>query len=291
MTMKKALGYLFAVTAIALFAACNGRGGNGRIEKEKMAVEIATVNRGPATRTVELFGRVSGASEAQVYSEFPGKLIRYTVKEGAGVSKGQTIALIDRSVPGIEYQPYPVRSPVSGVLAFAYLKDGSMVGSQTPLALVSGPGRVELSLDVPASTLPSLMPGADVFVLLPADTLAGRVVSVSVAVNPMSGAGTAKVQLDNSRGLLVSGAVVRCRAVVEKHDDVLTVPSQSIVDRDGKTVVYLLKSGTVHEVPVSPGIKGEEMVEVSGSLSRGDTVVTSGAFGLADGAQVEVIEK
>ncbi|MGB9590804.1 MAG: biotin/lipoyl-containing protein, partial [Candidatus Hydrothermia bacterium] len=121
---------------------CGGKGSSNGLGKERMVVGTGLVKRGTITKSAELFGRVSGADEAQVYSEFPGK-VRYTVKEGQRVSRGQTIAYIDRSLPGVDYQPYPVRAPVSGTVAFVYLKDGSMIDTRTPLALISGQGKVE----------------------------------------------------------------------------------------------------------------------------------------------------
>lgn len=276
------------LTGMLSLVSCGRGGSSDRVGKEKAVVGVGLVKKGTITRTAELFGRVSGADEAQVYSEFPGK-IRYTVKEGQKVSRGQTIAYIDRSMPGVDYQPYPVKSPVSGTVAFVYLKDGSMIDTRTPLALVSGQGRVEISLDVPASVLSAMRPGSDAFVLLPNDTLRGRIESVSAAVNPLSGAGQAKLRLGNSGGLLVSGMVVRCRAETERKDGVLIVPSEAVVDRDGKHIVFVIKEGKAREVPVAVGIRGDGDVEVSGELSEGDTVATSGSLGLADGVAVEVM--
>ena len=286
---KKLLAFGLILAGMLSLAGCGGRGSSNGVGKEKMVVGVGMVKKGTITRTVELFGRVSGADEAQVYSEFPGK-VRYTVKEGQKVSRGQTVAYIDRSIPGVDYQPYPVRSPVSGTVAFVYLKDGSMVDTRTPLALVSGQGRVEIGLDVPASVLPAIRPGTDAMVLLPGDTLRGRIESVSAAVNPISGAGQAKLRLANSGGLLVSGMVVRCRAEMEKNEGVLMVPAEAMVDRDGRYLVFTIKEGKAREVAVTPGIRGDGMVEVSGELSEGDTVATTGVIGLADGVAVEVMK-
>ncbi|MGC8893710.1 MAG: efflux RND transporter periplasmic adaptor subunit [candidate division WOR-3 bacterium] len=267
---------------------CGGKGSSNGLGKERMVVGTGLVKRGTITKSAELFGRVSGADEAQVYSEFPGK-VRYTVKEGQRVSRGQTIAYIDRSLPGVDYQPYPVRAPVSGTVAFVYLKDGSMIDTRTPLALISGQGKVEINIDVPASVLSSLRPGSEAIVFLNGDTIRGKLESVSAAVNPLSGAGQAKVRLQNSRGLLISGMVVRCVSEIQKKNGVLMVPASALVDRDGRYLVFVIKDGKAREVQVEVGIRGDGVVEVSGELSEGDTVATTGALGLADGVAVEVM--
>ncbi len=280
-----------ALTLIAILPmiGCGRKGSSDGIGKEKMVIGASLVKRGTITRSVELFGRVSGADEAQVYSEFPGK-IRYAVREGQKVSRGQTVAYIDRSLPGVDYQPYPVRAPVSGTVAFVYLKDGSMIDTRTPLALISGQGKVEISLDVPASVLSRMKPGTDAFVLLPDDTLRGRIESVSAAVNPLSGAGQAKLRLQDSKGKLVSGMVVRCVSEIQRKEGVLMVPVEAVVDRDGRYLVFVIKDGVAREVAVELGIRGDGMVEVSGQLSEGDTIAASGALGLADGVAVEVMK-
>ncbi|MEO0140796.1 MAG: efflux RND transporter periplasmic adaptor subunit [candidate division WOR-3 bacterium] len=279
---------LFLVILTVSLLACGRKGSSDSIGKEKMVVGVELVKKGAITRSAELFGRVSGAEEAQVYSEFPGK-VTYKVKEGQRVSRGQTIAYIDRSLPGVDYRPYPVSAPVSGTVAFVYLKDGSMVDARTPLALITGRGRVEVTLDVPASLLPLMRPGSEAAVILGEDTVKGRIESVSGAVNPISGAGQAKLRLKNPGDRLVSGMVVRSKVELEKKEGALIVPDAAVIDRDGRHVVFVIKDGKAREVQVSLGIRGDGVVEVMGDLSAGDTVATTGALGLADGVHVEVM--
>ena len=259
--------------------------GTGEVEA-RQTVWVAEVKRGTAREGFEAFGRAVGSNEVQVYSEFPGKLINYTVKEGERVSAGEVIAYVDRSVPGMEYEPYPVVSPVSGVVGFLFLKPGSFIGKQTPLAMITTKGKVELQLDVPARLLLKVKPGMRVYVPLDGDTLVGRVSRVSAAVNPMTGAGVVKVSLSGKR--LLSGMVLKAFVATAEAPGALLVPPEAVVEEGGKAWVFVVKGGVAHKVPVEVGLRSRAWVQVKGELQEGDSVVTVGAKGLEDGAKVEV---
>ncbi len=270
---------------------CNRSANSADKAKSALVVKTSSVSVREVVQTAQLFGRVSGANETQVYSEFPGKILRYTVKEGQRVSKGQTVALIDRSLPGVNYQPYPVRAPASGVVAFRYLKNGSMVDKRAPLLLISSTGKLEVNLDVPAKFLARIKPGAKGWIILDSVQVPGVISSVSAAVDPRTGAGVAKLLVNNHQGLLVSGQVVRAKVVVQSVDGALAVPVESVLRRDGQSVVFVIKNRVAHQVPVQVVLEGDEFAQVKGQLAEGDSVAITGVLGLADGVRVEVATK
>ncbi|TVP74922.1 MAG: hypothetical protein EA352_09570, partial [Gemmatimonadales bacterium] len=73
-------------------------------------------------------------------------------------------------------------------------------------------------------------------------------------------------------------------AVVE---EVIRVPSQAV--RDGGVWV-VLDDDTVEFREVEVGLRNDEMVEITGGLEEGETVVTEGASLLSDGARVQVVD-
>ncbi len=278
---------LFLASLAGLTALGCGKKVKGAEEFEaRQVVWVVEVRRGTAREGFEAFGRAVGANEVQIYSEFPGKLINYTVKEGERVSAGQVIAYVDRSVPGMEYEPYPVLAPVSGVVGFLFLKPGSFIGKQTPLATITTKGKVELQLDVPASLLLRVKPGMRVYVPLNGDTLVGRVSRVSAAVNPMTGAGIAKVSLSGRE--LLSGMVLKAFVATAEAPNALLVPPEAVIEEGGKAWIFVVKDGVARKVPVKVGLRSRNWVQVEGELREGDLVVTTGARGLTDGAKVEV---
>jgi multidrug efflux pump subunit AcrA (membrane-fusion protein) len=76
---------------------------------------------------------------------------------------------------------------------------------------------------------------------------------------------------------------------VAKIADALVVPSDSVLrSGEGRSSVMVVgKDGIVHVREVKVGIREGEATQIVEGLKAGDTVVTSGAYGLPDGSQVQ----
>jgi RND family efflux transporter MFP subunit len=71
---------------------------------------------------------------------------------------------------------------------------------------------------------------------------------------------------------------------------VVAVQASSVVARNGRQVVYVVKDDRVHETPVTPGAKIGELVAVEG-VKPGELLVLSPGEKLGDGARVSVAKK
>ena len=86
------------------------------------------------------------------------------------------------------------------------------------------------------------------------------------------------------------GASVRAEVVVERRDNVLTVPQVSLVRRPAGDVVYVLENDTVREQVVESGQRSGRNVEIRAGLSGNETVIVDGAGFLTNGSQVALAE-
>jgi HlyD family secretion protein len=76
---------------------------------------------------------------------------------------------------------------------------------------------------------------------------------------------------------------------VARHRDALFVPSQALLDREGKRWVYRVTDGRAHLVPVKVGESNWQSTEILEGLGEGDQVVINlDTPGLTDGARVRV---
>jgi RND family efflux transporter MFP subunit len=71
-------------------------------------------------------------------------------------------------------------------------------------------------------------------------------------------------------------------------DPVVTVPKEAVVTRDGKTVVFEVRSGAVAARPVTTSVERQGQVVVKAGLSGGETLVRQPPDGLKDGDAVKV---
>lgn len=117
-----------------------------------------------------------------------------------------------------------------------------------------------------------------------------KVTTVSPAVDPNSTTVQVWVEAKNPGEKLQAGATVTVSVVARTIKNALVVPAEAILTApDGTTSVMVIgKDGKAHQTAVKTGIKDDDDVQILSGLSVGDQVVTTGAYGLPDGAKVTV---
>ena len=117
-----------------------------------------------------------------------------------------------------------------------------------------------------------------------------KVTTVSPAVDPNTTTVQVWVEAKNPGEKLQAGATVTVSIVARTIKNALVVPSEAILTApDGTASVMLIgKDGKAHQTAVKTGIKDDDDVQVLSGVNAGDQVVTTGAYGLPDGAKVTV---
>ncbi|MGB2988671.1 MAG: efflux RND transporter periplasmic adaptor subunit, partial [Candidatus Zixiibacteriota bacterium] len=105
------------------------------VKEDIPPVEIQVVETSPLTETLSLTGDVQGMEEIDVYPKASGKLVDIKVEEGERVASDQILAVVDRDIDGVHFQPAEVTSPVRGIVGRVYLDQGARVSPPDP-----GPG-------------------------------------------------------------------------------------------------------------------------------------------------------
>ena len=104
-----------------------------------------------------------------------------------------------------------------------------------------------------------------------------------------AGAGTLKARgvTPNPDHLLLPGAFVRVRLILDTLKDACLLPNQAVQISQRGPFVFVVKSdNTLEQRPVKPGQRQGELVVISEGLKPGETVVTSGQLALAPGMAV-----
>ncbi|MGE5541941.1 MAG: efflux RND transporter periplasmic adaptor subunit, partial [Bacillota bacterium] len=122
-------------------------------------------------------------------------------------------------------------------------------------------------------------------------TRKGRVDSVGPTPDPRTRAYPVTIALDNPSEDVKPGMFAHILLSLGKKENTLVVPRDSVVERVGRQVVYVVKPGDparVEERVVTLGLENGQLVEVLGGVSQGEQVVTNGQHLLVDGALVRV---
>ena len=67
------------------------------------------------------------------------------------------------------------------------------------------------------------------------------------------------------------------RLQVREADDAVTVPASAIINVDGRDTVWAVRGDSYERVPVTLGVQGEDVVQVTEGLDAGQRIAVAGA--------------
>jgi len=172
-------------------------------------------------------------------------------------------------------------APTNGVVAELGVREGVAVSPGMTLFRIAGLDKVWAVAEVPEAQATRLVRGQQVKAALQADpsqTFNGELKEILPQVNAATRTLQARFEVDNRRGLLVPGMLLRLQvagATVSR----LVVPSEAVI-RTGTRVVAIVRTGAGAFEPrtLKLGTDLGDTLEVVEGLTEGDEVVASGQF-------------
>jgi membrane fusion protein, multidrug efflux system len=278
---------------VPLLAGC-GKSGKGKTEeRQAVAVAVATADTGTVIRSTNLVGTLVGEQQVTVMPKVAGRVTEITKAEGSFVKAGDPIIYIVNDIPGMDYKPGPVLSPIDGVVGKVNIEVGQTAAPGMPVATVASFGsRIRVKAAVSDADLPYVKIGATADVLvsaLPDQVFSGRVIRISPIVDPASRSASVEVMLPNGEHRLVPGMTASVQLVVERREHVVRVPLGALFATD-KTRVVTIDGATARFHPIQVGLIGDDKAEVVSGINPGDRVATTGKERVQDGETVRPIE-
>jgi HlyD family secretion protein len=185
-----------------------------------------------------------------------------------------------------------IRSPIDGVVTDRPTYPGETPPAGTPLLTVMDTSQIIAKAHIPQEQAALLKPGDSASLNSPeSGSTNGKVMLVSPALDPNSTTVEVWVQAVNADGKLRPGSSVTVTMVAKTVKDALVVPAVSVLTGESGTTVMLAGSdGKAHQQVVELGIRQGNDVQITKGLQAGQTVITSGAYGLPDNTQIKVAE-
>jgi multidrug efflux pump subunit AcrA (membrane-fusion protein) len=243
---------------------------------------------------IEVNGNIRNKEQVTVVPEAAGKLVSMETALGAMVRKGDILAQVDPSRPGMQYLLSPVYAPVSGTVVSNPVSAGSTVSTATPLLTIAPTGSIEIEALIPEREIGQLRVGLPAELRLeafPGEIFRTRVVRLSPVVDPASRTKSITLRFVNEDPRVNPGMFARLKLNTRTYENVISIPQDAVVQIRGSTAVFVL-SDTADQVnirEVSIGVTVDGEVEIKNGLSPGDKVVVQGQQFLTDGAAVRVL--
>jgi RND family efflux transporter MFP subunit len=185
-----------------------------------------------------------------------------------------------------------IHSPISGIVSDRPLYAGETTAAGIPMLVIVDSSKIiaKAHLSQQQAALVKVGNTAEITVPGKEKPVAGKVTVVSPAVDPNSTTIEVWVQADTPDDSLRPGSSAHLSIAVAKIPGAVVIPFESaLTSADGKTTVMVIgKDNIAHQIVVQTGIREGNSLQVTEGVKPGDTVVASGAYGLADGTQVQV---
>ncbi|HBT20895.1 MAG TPA: hypothetical protein DEA47_06000 [Peptococcaceae bacterium] len=216
------------------------------------------------------------------------EIVKKTSYEVAKADIKQAEANLDLSRQRLEN--CDISSPIDGIVAQVNVDPGEMANVGAPVVTIVEMDRVLAAAKVTEKYLKSIKEGQTVEVMIEAISdrpFKGKVVHISpVADAKNANTYEVEVEIPNEEHQIKPGMSAVVSLVIERAEDVLAVPVDSVVERSGKDVVFVVDGERAAARKVSLGIKDDKYVEIKKGLKRGDRVVIRGQHLLNEGDRV-----
>jgi RND family efflux transporter MFP subunit len=185
-----------------------------------------------------------------------------------------------------------IRSPIDGVVTDRPLYPGELATANAPLLTVMNNSKLIAKAHVSQAEAALLKLGDPAEIVVPgADEPAKATVRlVSPAVDP--GSTTIEVWFEVAKPdpALRPGMSVPVTATARTSKDALVIPVSAVFkNADGTEYVLLAGSDQhAHQQAVKTGIRNADSVQITDGIKEGDSIITSGGYGVPDKTAIKI---
>lgn len=185
-----------------------------------------------------------------------------------------------------------VRSPLDGEVAVRHVDIGEMVSPGMPVATVIDIRRVRVQLSVSEEEIVQVKKGQRVVLhtdAYPERRFEGILSYVGLKADPLSRSFPVEVRVINDlEAPLRPGMITRVDIQVKEHRNVLLIPRDAVLDRNDRSIAYVLNTDTAMERMLILGRRWDELVVVREGLNEGEQLIVAGGERLNDGSRVKL---
>jgi len=202
-----------------------------------------------------------------------------------------------------QLRKHTVVSPFDGFVIAEHTEIGQWISQAAPVAEVVELSEVDVHAWVLENYVPTLKVGMPVLVrisALPDQTFSGEVRRIVPQADTKSRSFPVKIRLENTitpdGPLLKPGMLAQATFSIGKQQTATLVPKDALVLGGPAPLVYVVdgarkvgQSGKVRAVPVQLGVVEANLIQVTGDIKPGDSVVVQGNERLRPGMEVTLV--
>ena len=183
-----------------------------------------------------------------------------------------------------------VKAPFAGTVGLRKVSLGDLVGPDTIITTLDDTSVIKLEFGIPETFIGEIRTGMTIFAnstVYPEQRFKGTVSSIDSRVDPVTRAVTVIATVPNGDGLLKPGMFLTV-ALERQRADVLLIPEEALVPREGRQYVFVVEDGKAMEREVTIGGRAPGLAEIREGIVAGELVITEGTQRVRSGSAVEM---
>jgi RND family efflux transporter MFP subunit len=183
-----------------------------------------------------------------------------------------------------------IEAPFDGILVDMKVNVGDNVKGDVPLFTVSQTNKMRSKIWVSEKEISQFKKGMKAITEYNGQQFIGKVVEISLAMDPAKQAFFVEVEFDNPKRIIKSGVTNEIRILTYEKPNAVII-QRSLVNNDEKgSYVFVVENNKAVKRYITNGNESGLFYEVSNGLQVGDMLVVKGASQLEDGSKVKVIQ-
>jgi membrane fusion protein, multidrug efflux system len=191
-----------------------------------------------------------------------------------------------------------VFTPFAGRIASLNVVEGQLVRQGDELMTLVDLDPIRVQVQVLEGELAHLAPGARArvrFSAFPGQVFSGTVETINPLVEEQTRTARVTVLVPNPDGRILPGMYARVDLEAQRIPDRIMVPRSAILERDRRTMLFVLEDGRAKWRYVTTGLENEHSIEIredpeTDMVRPGEIVLTAGHFTLTHDATVRLVD-
>ena len=183
-----------------------------------------------------------------------------------------------------------VRAPFSGKLGLKGVSTGAFVTPSSIITTIQKTNGLRIDFNVPEKYISRMKRGQYVNFTVEGSSRAYTAVveATESGIAQDTRSLTIRARVRGEEAGLLPGNFARVKLSFDPDDHALMIPTQAVIPQARGKKVYRLKEGKAEFVEVTTGVRDSAMVQITGGLKEGDTIITTGLLALRPDAKVIV---
>ncbi len=275
----------------------------------ELSVKTAPVLRRDMIDTIWIYGDIKLRWEAQLASQFDGRITEFTALIGDHIKEGQKISTIippsreallqikDQMDPKMrpilerQIKSIALYSPIDGIVLDLWRHNGDVVQKGEQIIHIGDLRVLDVYGDLPIRYLSLVKKRKSIivtFVNFPHAPISLRIDAISGKVDERRQTVAVRCGLNNKQGIYRPGMRVRMHFPGETHSKTLIIPRSALLEEEGVFSAFTIDRDRAVKRRLKVGIFEDDRVEVLSGLNENEQVITVKAYSLTDGMKVIV---